>query len=138
MAGISPRTLHYYDSDRLLVAERQEKTVSYLPANPLLNYSKSCSSGNWIFHGQIREILSPESLYRSAFLHIALIAETAVRIDQLIATIDKTCNSSKENEYVQIKNIHCFFGRKNKKYDKRVREQYGDEPVEPVCAIGTA
>jgi DNA-binding transcriptional MerR regulator len=135
MAGISPRTLHYYDQIGLLVAERQEENQYRIYRHThLLKLQQILFFRELDFSlEQIREILSPAEFdMRSALLtHRAHLQKRRVRIDQLIATIDKTMQFIEGERNMSDQELYTGFSEeKQKEYEKEVREQYGDEPLE--------
>jgi len=135
MAGISPRTLHYYDQIGLLVPERQDENryrvyrhAHLLKLQQILFFRELDFSLE-----QIREILTqPEFDMCSALLaHRNRLQKRRVRIDQLIATIDKTTQLIKGEQNMADHELYAGFSEeKQREYEKEIRENYGNEPLE--------
>jgi len=135
MAGISPRTLHYYDQIGLLTPERQNENryrvyrhAHLLKLQQILFFRELDFSLE-----QIREIFTqPEFDMRSALLvHRTNLQKQRVRIDQLIATIDKTIQFIGGDQNMSDQELYAGFSEeKQKEYEKIVRDKYGDEPLD--------
>lgn len=135
MAGISPRTLHYYDQIGLLVPERQnENRYRVYRHAHLLKLQQILFFRELDFPlEQIKEILAqPDFDMRAALLaHRARLQKRRMRLDQLIATVDKTMQLIEGEHIMSDQELYTGFSEeKQKEYEKEIREHYGDEPLE--------
>lgn len=127
MAGISPRTPHYYDQIGLLVSERQNKYRYrvYRHAH-LLKLQQILFFRELDFPlEQIKEILAQPDFDRRAALpaHRTRLQKRGARLDQLIATFDKTMQLIEGEHIMSDQELYMGFSdEKQKEYEKEIRE----------------
>ena len=135
IASISPRTLRYYGAIGLLVPDRQRENryrlyrhAHLLKPQQILFFRELGFSLE-----QIKDMLEqPGFDMRAAlFAHRARLEKRRERIDQLITTIDKTVQLIKGEQNMSDKELYMGFSEeKQKEYEKEIRENYGEEPLE--------
>jgi DNA-binding transcriptional MerR regulator len=134
MAGISARTLHYYDEIGLLTPKCQTKNqYRKYEHRHLLKLQQILFFRELDFLlEQIKTVLeSPDFDVRAALsAQREMLAARRERIAQLIHTIDKTILQLEGEENMQDKDLYLGFSEeKQKEYEKEVQEKYGDEPL---------
>jgi DNA-binding transcriptional MerR regulator len=134
LAGVSVRTLHYYDEIALL-------TPTQIGANGYRYYDDSAllRLQQILFYreiglelSQIRAILDDPNFDLLAALqsHRAVILEKSKRLHELIETIDSTILHVTEAVEMSNKNLFKGFSEaKQKQYEREARLQYGPEIV---------
>lgn len=138
LVGISVRTLHHYDEIGLLTPD--EMTAS--------GYRKY-SSGNLetlqqiLFFKElgfplkkIKEIISSPSFDREEALrlHRKMLLEKRNRLDQMIATVEKTIKHAKGEIEMSPKEKFEGFDFSQNPYEQEARERWGDEAVDKASA----
>ncbi|HOJ01471.1 MAG TPA: MerR family transcriptional regulator [Anaerolineaceae bacterium] len=134
MAGISIRTLHYYDAIGLLVPNRH-------PDNQYRCYEHShlLKLQQILFYReldfpleQIKNILADPSFELKTALaeQREMLIEREKKIARLIDTIDKTIMQLEGEEVMEDQALYSGFSEeRQKEYEKEIRQKYGDEPL---------
>ncbi|GFR39265.1 MerR family transcriptional regulator [Insulibacter thermoxylanivorax] len=134
LAGISVRTLHYYDEIGLLIpdevteagyrvySERNLETLQEILFFRELGFSLK----------QIKEIMSDPAYDRQAALelHRKMLIEKRDRLDQLITTIDKTIQHMKGEIKMTVEEKFQGFDFSRNPYEQEARERWGDQAVD--------
>lgn len=139
MSGVSGRTLRYYDEIELLKPARinssgyriyGQKEVDLL--QQILSYRELGLSLE-----EIADIINQPNFNELAALehHYEELQKKRARLEQIIATVEKTITSKKGGIKMQDKDKFAGFKEKiidenEQKYGKEIREKYGDEAVE--------
>jgi DNA-binding transcriptional MerR regulator len=133
LAGVSARTLHFYDQIGLLKPSAHgENGYRYYGEEALLRLQQILFFKELDFSlAEIQEIVDRPGfdLVRALSAHRRLLEERASRLKRLIHTVDKTILHLKgeldmsENEYYE-----GFSEEKQKEYSQEARQRYG-EPV---------
>jgi len=133
-AGVSVRTLHYYDQAGLL-------TPRYRSANGYRQYDEDAivRLQQIMFFREldfsleeIKQIMSRPDFDVLAALqsHRTLLTRRAKRIDDLLATVERTIKKMKGEIEMSIKDYYKGFSDEQiAKYRKEARELYGEETV---------
>jgi DNA-binding transcriptional MerR regulator len=134
MAGISTRTLHYYDAIGLLTPNRRSgNQYRVYEHSHLLRLQQILFFRELDFPlEQIKSILTDPFFDLKATLAAQrdMLVNREERIAQLIRTIDRTTQQLEGEEKMQDKDLYLGFSEeKQKEYEKEVREKYGDEPL---------
>ena len=134
MAGISTRTLHYYDAIGLLTPRRQfNNQYRRYEHQHLLKLQQILFFRELDFPlEQIKTILEDPDFDVKAALNVQrdMLVDRQEQIAQLIRTIDKTIQQLQGEETMQDEELYLGFSEeKQKEYEKEVREKYGDEPL---------
>ena len=134
LAGVSVRTLHYYDELGILKPDSRgangyrqygEEAIGRLQQIMFfreLDFSLE----------QIGEILSRPDFDTLEALqsHRVLLSKRAERINELLATVDKTIRNIKGEGSMEIKDYYQGFSEEQiEKYRKEVRERWGDKAL---------
>lgn len=134
LAGISVRTLHFYDEIGLLTpdevteagyrvySERNLETLQEILFFRELGFSLK----------QIKEIMSDPAYDRQAALelHRKMLIEKRDRLDQLITTIDKTIQHMKGESKMTVEEKFQGFDFSRNPYEQEARERWGDQAVD--------
>ncbi len=134
LAGISVRTLHFYDEIGLLTpdevteagyrvySERNLETLQEILFFRELGFSLK----------QIKEIMSDPAYDRQAALelHRKMLIEKRDRLDQLITTIDKTIQHMKGEIKMTVEEKFQGFDFSRNPYEQEARERWGDQAVD--------
>lgn len=134
LAGISVRTLHFYDEIGLLIpdevteagyrvySERNLETLQEILFFRELGFSLK----------QIKEIMSDPAYDRQAALelHRKMLIEKRDRLDQLITTIDKTIQHMKGEIKMTVEEKFQGFDFSRNPYEQEARERWGDQAVD--------
>ncbi len=138
LAGVSRRTLHYYDEIGLLSPKRAQFSKYRLYGEEDVERLQQI-----MFYRQfdfsleeIREVLCAENYNACEHFekHLSALLEKKKQIDALINNVQKTISSIKGEIFMSNKEKFEGF-KKNlideneKKYGKEIREKYGDEEV---------
>lgn len=139
LAGVSTRTLRYYDQIGLLQPSRINSNGYRIYGQPEVNRLQQI-----LFYKElgvsldtIKEILSSPTFDAETALreHRIKLIEKRKQIEQLISNVEKTIAESEGR--ITMANKEKFEGFKNdliaeneKKYGKEIREKYGNETVE--------
>ena len=137
LAGVSPRTLHYYDQIGLLRPEKVARNgyrcyddLAMLRLQQILFFKELGFSLE-----QIREIMDQPgfNLQQALQLHKAGLQERLERLKRLIATVDRTILNL-EGAYPMNKRQYFegFSEEKQKRYEQEIRQRYGDKAFEGV------
>ncbi len=137
LAGVSPRTLHYYDEIGLLHPEKVEHNgyrsyddPSLLRLQQILFFKELGFSLE-----EIRKIVDRPGfdLLEALRLHRAGLQERRQRLEQLIDTVDKTILNL-EGAYPMKKSQYFagFSEEKQKQYEQEIRQRYGEQAFEGV------
>lgn len=137
LAGVSPRTLHYYDQIGLLEPEQiGENGYRYYSDRAMLRLQQILFFKELGFSlEEIREIMDrPDfDLLQALRLHKAGLQERLERLKRLITTVEKTLLNL-EGAY-PMKNRQYFEGfseEKQKQYEQEIRQRYGEKAFEGV------
>ena len=134
LVGISVRTLHYYDQTGLLTpGVRTESGYRLYSDKDLETLQQILFFRELDFPlKKIKEIISCPSFDRQEALqlHRKMLLERRKRIDEMIATIDKTMQYVKGE--IQMSNKEKFegFDFSYNPYEKEARERWGNEAVD--------
>ena len=139
LAGITPRTLRWYDQKGLLKPRRTTEAGYRLYGPEEVNRLQAI-----LFYKElgleleaVREILDAPGFDRLAALqsHLAELEARRRRLDALILTVEKTIDEAKGGTQMSDKEKFEAFKRRaveanEEQYGKEIREQYGPEAVE--------
>lgn len=139
MAGISTRTLRYYDEIGLLKPNRVNSSGYRIYGQKevdLLQQILLYRSMDMKLEDIQKIISNPEfDVYQSLINHYQELLDKKRQIDQLLLTVEKTI-AYKKGE-IEMSNKEKFEGLKKEKiaqneakYGKEIREKYGDETVD--------
>ncbi|TDL78910.1 MerR family transcriptional regulator [Peribacillus frigoritolerans] len=138
LVGISVRTLHHYDEIGLLTPD--EMTAS----GYRLYSSKNLETLQQILFfkelgfplKKIKEIISSPSFDReeALMLHRKMLLEKRNRLDQMIATVEKTIKHAKGEIKMSQKEKFEGFDFSQNPYEQEARERWGDEAVDKANA----
>ena len=134
LAGVTTRTLHYYDQIGLLCpASHGDNGYRYYDESAVLTLQQIRFFRELGFSlEQIKSILGrPDFDLLGALLgHKRLLAEKVERLNTLIDTVDKTILHIKgEIEMSDLEFYQGFDEEKQKEYSRRARERWGDEAM---------
>ena len=134
LAGISVRTLHYYDEIGLLIPESRSATGYRLyNENDLLRLQQIMFYRELgVRLADIKQIITrPDfNLIEALQSHRALLANNAERTRRLIETIDKTIMQIKGEKQMDIKEYYEGFSDEQiEKYRQEVRQRWGEETL---------
>ncbi|MES2088322.1 MAG: MerR family transcriptional regulator [Patescibacteria group bacterium] len=127
LAGVSVRTLHYYDEVGLLSPVRENRNnyrqygetellrlqqiLLYRELDfPLLDIKKILDSSNFSLHSALRD-------------HRKIIEEKKIRLSRLLKTIDKTINKINHKNNMTDKELYEAFGSEN--YAEEAKQKWG-------------
>ncbi len=135
LAGVSIRTLHYYDEIGLLEPETYgENGYRYYGEEALLRLQQILFFRELDFSlAEIQSILDrPDfDLLRTLQVHRQTLQERALRLERLVQTVDKTILYLKGEAKMSKKEYYEGFSEeKQKEYEQYVRQRWGDEKVE--------
>lgn len=138
LVGISVRTLHHYDEIGLLTPEETTESGYRLYSDENLEMLQQILFFKELDFPlkKIKEIISSPSFDRQEALelHQKMLREKRCRLDQMIATIDKTIQHMKGE--IQMSNKEKFegFDFSHNPYEQEARERWGDEVVDNANA----
>lgn len=133
LVGISVRTLHHYDEIGLLTPEETTEADYRLYSDDNLATLQQILFFRELGFPlkQIKEVMSSPSFDRREALemHRSMLLEKRSRLDQMIATIDKTIQHAKGE--IQMTNKEKFegFDFSHNPYEQEARERWGDQTV---------
>ncbi len=143
LAGVSPRTLRYYEELGLLTPTRvssngyriySQKEVDQL--QQILFYRELD-----VPLDDIRKILADHNFNRNATLesHLAALCARREQLDQLIATVKKSLRTARGETPMKDEEKFAGFKQKliednEKQYGTEIREKYGEETVQQTYA----
>ena len=139
LAGVTPRTLRWYDQKGLLKPRRTTEAGYRLYGPEEVNRLQAI-----LFYKElgleleaVREILDAPGFDRLAALqsHLTELEARRRRLDALILTVEKTIDEAKGGTQMSDKEKFEAFKRRaveanEEQYGKEIREQYGPEAVE--------
>lgn len=134
LAGVSARTLHYYDQIGLLRPEAYgENGYRYYGGGDLLRLQQILFFRELDFSlAEIQSALSrPDfDLLRALAQHRQALHGRIQRLERLVETIDKTIHHLKGEIPMSNQDLYAGFDEeKQKEYEEIVREKWGDEPL---------
>lgn len=134
LAGVSVRTLHYYDEIGLLKPQsRKENGYRYYGEDAVVTLQQIMFFRELGFGlDEIKNIiLQPDfDVLEALESHRKLLAKKAERIDELLATVDKTIKQKKGETKMQIKDYYQGFSdEKIEKYRDEVRCRWGEKTL---------
>lgn len=135
IAGVSPRTLHYYDEIGLLKPTAQAQNgYRYYGEEALLRLQQVLLYRELDFSlEQIRKILDEPGFDAVAALkdHSKALRSRMKRIGRLIRTVDMTISHLEGEKKMSGKNLFDGFSEeKQKEYEKEARRRWGDKAVD--------
>lgn len=147
LAGVSVRTLHYYDEAGLLKPKsRSASGYRYYGEEAVVRLQQIMFFRELGFSlDEIGKIISrPDfDVLEALQSHRTLLAKKAERIDELLTTVDKTIKKLKGAVKMQIKEYYQGFSDEQiEKYREEVRQRWGEktlqESEERVIKMGKA
>ncbi len=134
LAGVSPRTLHYYDEIGLLKpAAYGENGYRYYDQGAVLRLQQILFFKELDFSlEEIKEIVaSPEfDVLHALESHRRALQGRAKRLEHLVQTVDRTIMHLKGKlEMSQKQYFEGFSEEKQKQYENEARQRWGDEEV---------
>ncbi len=137
MAGVTPRTLHYYDEIGLLKPDE-------IAGNGYRHYGKQAilRLQQILFYREmdfpletIRDLINQPDfdVIRALQDHRSSLLVRAKRLDRLISTIDKTIENMEGNR--EMKEEEYFVGwteEKQPEFEKEIRRKYGEHAMDEV------
>lgn len=138
LVGISVRTLHHYDEIGLLTPDGVTDSGYRLYSNENLETLQQILFFKELGFPlkKIKEVISSPSFDREEALrlHRKMLLEKRNRLDQMIATVEKTIKHAKgEIEMSQKEKFEGFDFSQNP-YEQEARERWGDEAVDKANA----
>jgi len=137
LAGISPRTLHYYDEIGLLKpATHGDNGYRYYGEDCLPRLQQILFFKELDFSlEEIQAILAQPNfdVVQALQVHRQALLERVERLNRLIQTIDKTTLHLKGQKTMKKKEyFEGFSEEKQKEYEKEIRQKYGEKAFEGV------
>jgi MerR family transcriptional regulator, thiopeptide resistance regulator len=137
LAGVSIRTLHYYDEIGLLKpAAYGDNGYRYYDDNAVPQLQQILFFKELDFNlEEIRSILArPDfDLLHTLEAHKAALQRRVTRLERLIHTIDKTTQHMKgKQDMKQEEYFEGFSEEKQKQYEQEIRQRYGERAFEGV------
>lgn len=143
LAGVTPRTLRWYDQKGLLKPRRTTEAGYRLYGREEVDRLQTI-----LFYKElgleleaVREILDAPGFDRLAALqsHLAELETRRRRLDALILTVEKTIDEAKGGTHMSDKEKFEAFKRRaveanEEQYGKEIRKKYGDETVDRANA----
>lgn len=134
LAGVSVRTLHYYDQIGLLRPAgrspggyRQYSEAVIVPLQQIMFFRELGFSLNDIKAIMSRPDFSPLEALES---HRTLLTRRVERLAELLTTVDRTIRQLKEGAGMQIKDYYeGFSDEKVQEYREEVRRRWGEETL---------
>jgi DNA-binding transcriptional MerR regulator len=135
LAGISPRTLHYYDQIGILApTSRDENGYRYYGSDAVLKLQQIRFFKELDFSlEEIRTIIrGPDfNVLQALQVHKSALQQKVKRLDSLIQTIDHTILHLKGHLDMQQKELFDGFDEeKQKQYVEEIRQRYGERAFE--------
>lgn len=135
LAGVSTRTLHYYDQVGLLKPEaygpngyRVYGSDSLLRLQQILFFKElefSLKDIQKLMDSPDFDVLSALKVHRAALQH------RAQRLEQLMSTVDRTIDHLKGNLEMKDKEMFAGFHEENQpQYEEEIRKRYGSEKLD--------
>ncbi|MCR2806910.1 MerR family transcriptional regulator [Paenibacillus soyae] len=139
LVGISVRTLHHYDEMRLLSPDRMTDAGYRLYSNANLEMLQQILFFRELGFPlkKIKEIIHDPAFDRleALELHRSMLLEKRSRLDQVIATVDKTIRHAKGELQMTNKEKFEGFDFSHNPYEQEARERWGDEAMEKSNAV---
>ncbi|MBS4179053.1 MerR family transcriptional regulator [Bacillus sp. FJAT-49731] len=138
LVGVSVRTLHHYDEIGLLIPEETTESGYRIYSEENLETLQQILFFKELGFPlkKIKEIISSPSFDRheALNLHRKMLVEKRNRLDQMIATVEKTLKHSKGE--IQMSNKEKFegFDFSRNPYEQEARERWGDKAVDKANA----
>jgi DNA-binding transcriptional MerR regulator len=137
LAGISPRTLHYYDEIGLLrPATHGDNGYRYYGEDSLPRLQQILFFKELDFSlEEIQAVLAQPNfdVIHALQVHRQALLERVERLNRLIQTIDKTTLHLKGQKTMKKKEyFEGFSEEKQKEYEKEIRQKYGEKAFEGV------
>ena len=137
LAGISPRTLHYYDEIGLLrPATHGDNGYRYYGEDSLPRLQQILFFKELDFSlDEIRTVMAQPGfdVAHALQVHRQALLERVERLNRLIQTIDKTTLHLKGQKTMKKKEyFEGFSEEKQKEYEKEIRQKYGEKAFEGV------
>jgi MerR family transcriptional regulator, thiopeptide resistance regulator len=135
LAGVSVRTLHYYDEVGLLRPDsRSESGYRYYGEEAVVRLQQIMFFRELGFSlEEIGKIISSPDfdVLEALQSHRNLLTKKAERINELLVTIDKTIKNLKGETKMQIKEYYNGFSDEQiKKYREEVRQRWGEKALQ--------
>ena len=137
LAGISPRTLHYYDEIGLLKpASHGDNGYRYYGEEALPRLQQILFFKELDFSlDEIRTIMAQPGfdVVHALQVHRQALLERVERLNRLIQTIDKTTLHLKGQQTMKKKDYFAGFSEeKQKQYETEIRQKYGEKAFDGV------
>ena len=137
LAGISPRTLHYYDEIGLLKpASHGDNGYRYYGEDSLPRLQQILFFKELDFSlDEIQTVLAQPGfdVVHALQVHRQALLERVERLNRLIQTIDKTTLHLKGQKTMKKKEyFEGFSEEKQKEYEKEIRQKYGEKAFDGV------
>lgn len=135
LAGVSVRTLHYYDEIGLLKpVSRSENGYRYYDQEAMVRLQQIMFFRELDFGlEEIRGIMSKPGfdVLEALQSHQTLLSKKAERINRLLATVEQTIKKLRGEVEMQIKDYYAGFSdEKIEKYRQEVRQRWGEKTLE--------
>jgi DNA-binding transcriptional MerR regulator len=135
LAGVSVRTLHYYDGIGLLKPRARNKSgYRYYDEEAVVRLQQIMFFRELGFSlDEIKEIITRPGfdVIEALQSHKALLIKKAERIDELVATVNKTIKKLKGEVNMEIKEYYRGFSDEQiEKYRRQVRERWGEKTLQ--------
>ncbi|SFE17331.1 DNA-binding transcriptional regulator, MerR family [Lentibacillus persicus] len=133
LAGISVRTLHHYDEIGLLKPETTQSGYRLYSKTDLEKLQQILFFKQLGFPlKRIKEIINDPSFNREEALRVQrnMLQEERSRLDNMIATIDKTIRHTKGEIEMNDKEKFEGFDLSHNPYEQEARERWGDKAVD--------
>ena len=137
LAGVSPRTLHYYDEIGLLKpATHGDNGYRYYGEEALPRLQQILFFKELDFSlDEIRAVMARPGfdVLHALQVHRQALLERVERLNRLIGTIDKTTLHLKGQQTMKKKDYFAGFSEeKQKQYEEQIRQKYGEKAFEGV------
>jgi DNA-binding transcriptional MerR regulator len=134
VAGVSVRTLHYYDEIGLLKPRSRSKSgYRYYDEEAIIRLQQILFFRELGFGlDEIRKIVTKPDfdVIEALQSHRKMLVKKAGRIDELLQTIDKTIKKLKGTAKMEIKEYYRGFSDEQiEKYRREVRERWGEKTL---------
>lgn len=134
LVGISVRTLHHYDEIGLLTPEETTEAGYRLYSEDNLEMLQQILFFKALDFSlkRIKDIVTSPSFNQQQALetHREMLLEKRDRLDQMLATIDKTIKHTKGELKMSGEEMFEGFDFTNNPYEKEARERWGDKAVD--------
>lgn len=133
LVGISVRTLHHYDDIGLLKPETTDSGYRIYSEKNLETLQQILFFKKLGFPlKKIKDIINSPSFDKKGALEVQrkMLLEERVRLDNMIATIDKTIQHAKGVIHMSDQEKFAGFDFSKNPYEQEARERWGDEAVD--------